>query len=89
MQSLPTLEELVAATLTQARDGLAWNSITLGEIQGKCLKAAEDQAPDLVDELSNVAGLGALILALQACKRIIVPADEELGVWTFVREVHS
>lgn len=87
MQTLLTLDELVAAVLKQARDGLAWNSITLGEIQGKCLEAAEDLAPDLIDELSSVAGLGTLIPALQACGDLVVPADEELGMWTFVREV--
>ncbi len=89
MQSLLTLDELVAAVLTEARDRLAWNSITLGEIQGKCLEAAEDLAPDLLDVLSSVAGLRALIPALQAVPEIVEPADEELGIWTFVRKTEE
>ncbi|NSY15065.1 hypothetical protein [Agrobacterium vitis] len=89
MQNLLTLEELVAAVLFEARDRLAWNSITLGEIQGRCLEAAEDLAPDLMGVLSSVAGLRLLIPALQAQATLIEPADEELEIWTSARETSS
>jgi len=89
MQSLMTLDELVAVVLVESRDRLARNSITLGQIQRKCLEAAEDLASDLMGVLSSVAGLQLLIPTLQAQAALIEPADEELGMWTFVREAGS
>jgi hypothetical protein len=62
-------------------------TVELGVIHGFCIDFAEHLAPNMIEPLSSIEGLRALVAALERRPHITIPVDGDIARWGFARDI--
>jgi hypothetical protein len=86
MVVLLTLDDLVDHVITFVCGATRRETIELGVIHGFCIDFAERLAPNMIEPLSTVDGLRALVAALERRPHVTMPVGGDLARWGFRRD---